>query len=103
MGISTPGVQTIERNEKEGRITVKSLEEAAAALDMQLHYVLLPREGTLEDILERQAYKKAKEIVSRTHQTMALEDQASQADVVQAETNTLAEDLMREMPRYLWD
>ena len=74
LGITTSSAQEIELREKEGSITLKALREAAA-LDMQLVYGLIPKDGSLEAMIDKRAKELAKKIVQRTSQTMKLEDQ----------------------------
>lgn len=96
-------VQKLEKSESEGRITLRSLREAAQALDMKLVYGLIPRTGTLEEVVETRAKKLAMEIVKRTNTTMKLEDQSVSDMRLKEEIDEISQDLIREMPRKLWD
>jgi predicted DNA-binding mobile mystery protein A len=60
-----------ERAEAEDRITLKSLRAAANALDCDLVYALVPKKGTMEELIESRAQAQSKERVP------AAEDQAS--------------------------
>jgi predicted DNA-binding mobile mystery protein A len=75
LNITKQSMQEIENREKEGSITLKALREAAAALDMQLVYGLVPKDGSLDALIERKARLLASQIVARTSQSMRLEDQ----------------------------
>lgn len=75
LAITKQSVQEIEIREKEGSITLNSLKETANALDMQIVYGLMPKDGNIEDLIERKAKELALRIVSRTSNTMKLEDQ----------------------------
>src|SRR6056297_1090822 len=68
-------IQQIEQREVEGKITLKSLREVAATMDMELVYGLVPKDGSIEALIERKARALAGRIVSRTSNTMKLEDQ----------------------------
>jgi len=101
--MTAQGIKDIERREKEGTITINSLKQAGDALGMQLVYGFIPKEDSLEKMIDRKAYEKAKQIVSRTSTTMKLEDQEnSQARIKQA-ISELAEENKRDMPGSLWD
>ena len=76
LGVSKQNIQSLEKREKEGSITLNSLKEAARAMDMEVVYALVPKDESLDKLIERKAEKLAKEIVFRTTQNMALEDQA---------------------------
>jgi predicted DNA-binding mobile mystery protein A len=66
-----------ERAEAEDRITLKSLRAAANALDCDLVYALVPKKGSIEDLVESRARAQAKECVPGVEDSVAAEDQAS--------------------------
>ena len=103
LGIAAQSAQEIEEREKSGNISLKSLREVATALDMRLVYGFVPREGSFEKMLEKQALTVARRIVMRTDNTMKLEDQSVSKQRVEKAVRELAEEIKREMPRYLWD
>lgn len=47
MSITPQGAEAIEKREKEGTITLKSLEEAGRSLNMKLVYGFVPMDGSL--------------------------------------------------------
>ena len=73
--ITKQSVQEIEIREKEGSITLRSLRETARALDMELVYGFVPKDGSLERYIDKKARSLAEKIVSRTSNTMKLEEQ----------------------------
>ncbi|MEY5044652.1 MAG: hypothetical protein RJA19_1879, partial [Bacteroidota bacterium] len=77
LNVSKQGVMDIEKREKEGSITIKSLREVARAMDMQLVYGFVPNDGSLDALIEKRAKELATRIVLRTANTMKLEDQAN--------------------------
>lgn len=103
LSISKQGVLDIEKREKEGSITIKSLREIAKALDMQLVYGFVPNDGSLHDLIEKRAIQLAKEIVLRTSNTMHLEDQGNSKKRIEKAIEERAEIIKREMPKILWD
>ncbi len=103
MSITPQSVRDMERREKEGVVTIKMLKEAADALDMQLVYGFVPKEDTLEKMIERKALDVAKKIVKRTNTTMTLEGQGNSAQRLDDATRELADEIKREMPGKLWD
>lgn len=102
-GMTAQGVRALEEREKSKSVTLKSLEEIAIAMDMQLVYVLIPKDGTLQQMVEQKAEEKAKEIVSRTHTSMALEDQQLKSSKLTQLISEKKEELKNEMPKFLWD
>ncbi len=103
LGITAQSAQEIEEREKNGNISLKSLREVASALNMRLVYGFVPRDGSFEEMLEKQALIVARKIVKRTDNTMKLEDQQVSKERVEKAVRELADEIKREMPRYLWD
>ena len=101
--MSPSASQKIEEREQEGRITLKVLEETAQALDMKLVYGFIPKDGSIQSMIEKRAYELAKEIVLRTSQNMALEDQKAPDERLKKAIEDRAQQIAYEMPRYLWD
>ncbi|MBN9381294.1 MAG: mobile mystery protein A [Chitinophagaceae bacterium] len=103
LSITPQSMRDIEKREKQGTISLKALREAAEALDMTLVYGFIPKDGSLEKIIERKAYEKARKIVNRTSTTMKLEDQGNSKERIKQAVAELAEEIKREMPKNLWD
>jgi predicted DNA-binding mobile mystery protein A len=103
LGITAQSLKEAELREMEGSITLKSLRQIAAALNMHFAYAIVPDDGTLEDIINKKVEERAAEIVSRTSQTMALEDQENSAERLQMVLEEKKIELKSEMPKYLWD
>ena len=100
---SSPTVKELEEREAEKNITLKKLAEVGDALNLRLVYGFVPKEGSLEKIIEKRAYEVAKEIVMRTSHTMKLEDQENTQERLQKAIKDRAEKIKQEMPKYLWD
>ncbi|MFI5263213.1 MAG: helix-turn-helix domain-containing protein [Candidatus Kapaibacterium sp.] len=99
LGINPGSAQELENRELEGTISIKSLQQAANAFDMELLYVFVPKkEKTLEGLIKNRAHEIAKQIVNRARTTMALEDQTTVEEI-----EDLAVRLKNELPRNLWD
>lgn len=82
----------LEKAEAEDRITLKSLRNVANALDCDLVYALVPRAGTMRELIENRARRQARAHVLGVEHSMALEDQAVGRvdEAVEAETRRLA-------------
>lgn len=103
LSITAQSAQEIETREQNGTITLKTLKEVASALDMKLVYGFVPRDGSFSDMLEKQAQRVARKIVMRTDNTMKLEGQQVRKERVEKAIQELADEIKKEMPRYLWD
>jgi predicted DNA-binding mobile mystery protein A len=103
MSITSSSLWSLEKREREGTIQIKTLREIGQAMDMTLVYGFIPRDGSLEQLIDRKAQDMAERIVRRTAVTMELEAQENSAGRLQQAIKELAEDLKREMPKSLWD
>ena len=103
LSITKQSVQEIELREKEGTITLKSLRETANALDMQLVYGLVPKDGSIEKLIDRKARELATRIVSRTSNTMKLEDQENTQQRLKKAIEERTAIIKNELPKMLWD
>jgi predicted DNA-binding mobile mystery protein A len=101
--VSKQGVMDIEKREKEGSITIKSLREIARAMDMQLVYGFVPNDGSLDALIERRATELATQIVMRTANTMKLEDQANSKKRIETAIRERTTAIKNDMPKILWD
>lgn len=103
LSITKQSVRDIERREAEGSVTLKTLRDTARAMDMELVYGLVPKDGSLDALIERRARELATEIVMRTSNTMKLEDQAVSEDRIRKAIRERTATLRNEMPGILWD
>lgn len=103
LGVTKQSIQSLEKREKEGSITINSLKETAQALDMKFVYALLPKDGSLEQLVERKAEILAKDIVMRTTQTMALEDQENAQARLKEAIEERKKEIIESNPKILWD
>lgn len=103
LSVSKQAILDIEKREKSGSITIKSLKEIARALDMQLVYGFVPNDGSLDALIEKRATELATQIVLRTSNTMKLEDQGNTNTRIEKAIKERAEAFKNEMPKILWD
>lgn len=103
LGITRQGVMDMERREREGTITLRALQEAAKALDMQFAYGFIPQDGSLDELIDRKARQLATEIVMRTSHTMKLEDQENSKKRIEKAIQERFNAIKNEMPKSLWD
>ena len=103
LNVSKQGVMDIEKREKDGSITIKSLREIARAMDMQLVYGFVPNDGSLDALIEKRATELATHIVMRPAHTMKLEDQANSKKRIETAIRERATAIKNEMPKILWD
>lgn len=103
LGVSKIAVHNLEKREAEKSITLLSLHSLADALDMQLVYGLIPKDDSLEKLIDRKALELAKRIVERTSTSMGLEDQENTAERLEKAIHSRKEQLKSDLPKTLWD
>ncbi len=95
-------VSKYERAELDETITLATLRRVASALDAELMYTVLPRKS-IEELRRERALTAARRRVQSVHQSMALEDQAVSAEERERQIAELADELLKERPRIIWD
>ena len=103
IGVTKQGVNKIEESEAKGSISINSLKEAGAALDLKLVYGFVPNDGTIDDLINNKATILARKIVSRTNQNMKLEGQGISEEKLKKSVIDLAKEIKREMKKSLWE
>jgi predicted DNA-binding mobile mystery protein A len=101
--ITPQGMKDIERREREGTITLKTLKEVGDALGMKFVYAFIPKGETLEQMIEQKAHERAQKIVKRTSISMKLEDQENSEERIKQAIEEMTAEIKREMPKNLWD
>lgn len=103
LGMTAQSASEMEKREADDSISLNGLKKFAEAMDMKFVYGFTPKEGSLELMIEKRAYQIAKEIVGRTSVNMNLEDQKNTEKRLKKAVQERANEIKREMPRYLWD
>ena len=103
LSITKQGVMDIEKREKEGAITIKSMQEIAKAFDMEFVYCFIPNAGSLEQMIESRASEIATKIVERTSNTMKLENQTNSKERIEKAIKERAAEIINKTPKILWD
>ena len=76
MGVAQATVVQLERSEANGTVQLATLRRAADALNCDVVYALVPRDGSLERTVQEQARRRASALVKAVDRSMELEDQA---------------------------
>ncbi|MCA1751944.1 MAG: mobile mystery protein A [Cryomorphaceae bacterium] len=103
LAVTKQSVQSIETREKEGSITLRSLRETARALDMDFVYGFVPKDGSIENYIDKKARSMATKIVSRTSDTMKLEAQGNSTERLNKAIEERTRTIKQELPKALWD
>ncbi len=103
LNITRQGAKSIEVSEAIGTISLKSMKEIGAILNMQFVYAFVPKEGSIENLINNKAEELAKKIVLRTSQNMKLENQGNTEEQIKRAIEDLTNELKRELNKSLWD
>lgn len=103
VGVSVSALTNFEKREQADSVSLSTLKKAANAMDMELVYYFKPKDGSIKNAVEKQARKKAQEILNQSNQTMKLEDQETNSSSQKLELERLTKDIMSKMPQNLWD
>lgn len=103
MNITPQSASEIEQRESNETITIKSLREVAHSMDMKLVYGFIPKDGSIEKMIEKRAVEIAAKIVMRTSNTMKLEDQENSKKRIEKNIQAKAREIIDKMPKHLWD
>lgn len=101
LGVTTSTVTRLETSEADDTISLATLRRAAEALGCELHYALVPKQS-LADTLQNRALVLARRQMASVSHTMALEAQTTSQDMVKAQTQALADNLLKGSRRVLW-
>ncbi|WLE95186.1 MAG: mobile mystery protein A [Candidatus Electrothrix communis] len=102
LGVSPPRITALEKSEQSGSATINTMRQAAEALDCVFVYAVLPREN-LYTTVRKQAESLAESRINRVSHSMLLEEQQLSRSDQQKAFATEVENIMRTMPKELWD
>lgn len=102
LNVSQPRIPRLEQDEVSGVVSLKTMRQAAEAMDCVFVYAIVPR-TTLEDTLRARARKVAEARMQRVSHSMKIEAQELTAEEHRASVDAAVAELVREVPRELWD
>lgn len=102
MNASQSWVSELEKAEARGNPTLKSLREAAEAMDCKLVYALVPNRS-LDDMVKTRAREKAVELFAQVSHGMLLENQSLTKNQMHEELARLTDEILEEPLGQLWE
>ena len=102
MHVGASRIPAIEKAEITGATTLKTMRQAATAMNCTFVYAFVPIKP-LEDIVRERAIKKAQHDVARIDHTMRLENQALSRSDLEAEQQRAIDMILSGSLRGLWD
>ncbi len=103
LNVTRQGAKKIEMSEAQGTISLKSMKEIGGVLNMQFVYGFVPKDGSIENLINHKAEELARKIVLRTNQNMKLENQGNTEEQIIRAINDLTNEIKRELNKSLWD
>ena len=101
LGVTRARIFQAEHAESGGGITLRTMHATAEALGCRFVYAIVP-EGRIEDVIAVQARKKARALVNKASDHMALESQSLSEAMNAEEVERITRELIRAMPSDLW-
>ena len=102
LNVSQPRIPKLEQDEVAGVVSLKTMRQAAEAMDCVFVYAIVPR-TSLEETVRVQARKVAEARMQRVSHSMLLEAQNLSSEEQRASLDAAVEELVREMPKDLWE
>lgn len=101
LGVTKARISKVEHDEPSGRVTLKTMQSMAEAMDCRFVYAIIPRQK-IEDVIKARAIEKAKAQVRAASTQMALEAQSLSKEQLDAEIDRIADQIVAKMPTDLW-
>lgn len=102
LGVTPPRITALEKSELSGSASIKTMRQAAEALDCVFVYAVIPR-TSFSAIVRRQAEELARKRLGDVAHTMLLEAQQLTTEEQQKAFEMEVEELFRTQPKELWD
>ena len=102
MEASQSWISVLEKAEVSGTTTLKSMRQAAEAMDCTLVYALIPTKS-LAETLQHRAELRADEELRHLNHSMQLENQGMTSENLNTERQRLIAELLLGSPRKLWN
>lgn len=103
LGVTRSRIAQLENAEVHDAVTLRSLQEAANAMECELVYAIVPKNhSTLEGVIKKRAEHIANERVASVAHSMALEAQAVNVDILKDQKDELVKNLTVHLNKQLW-
>ena len=105
VGVGHGSIAQLEKREPKKKVTLKSLENAARAMDCKVIYAIVPINSgnTLDDIIKTKAQEAASLIIKDVAHTMRLEKQGTSEKQIQKEIERVARELIESNDPRVWE
>lgn len=101
-GMAAPNISRIEKSERDGTVTLNTLEKMAQAMGCECVCLFVPQ-TSLADFTEKQAKLYAEDIILKTNDSMIIERQGLDSDSLKDSIDDLTQDLLRKTDKAIWN
>jgi predicted DNA-binding mobile mystery protein A len=101
LGVARSRINALEKAEVTGNVTVKTMREAAEAINCRFVYAIVPVKP-MDEIMRDRAKIIAKERLQFVDHSMRLEDQAMDEDDREQQTDRIIDEILEKEARRLW-
>ena len=102
LGITRQAIAAYEKEEQGGSITIATLRKVAEALNCSVVVTFVPKKP-LNKLITDEAMKAAEQIISRVDLHMKMEKQGTSATFRKKQIKLLAEELVRDADKRIWE
>ncbi|MEE9355707.1 MAG: mobile mystery protein A [Methylococcaceae bacterium] len=102
LGVTKARISKAEQDELTGSVTLKTMQNMAAAMNCRFVYAVVP-DNKVEEIIKKRAYQKASEQIKSASTQMALEAQSLNDKQLEFAVDELASEIVKKMPSDLWN
>jgi len=101
--VTPQAIKDIETREKNGNITLAALEQIGKHLNLKLVYGFVPLDGSLKKMIDKRALDVAKKIITKTSNSMKLEDQTVSPANLKKSIKAKAKEIKEKNLKLLWE
>lgn len=102
LGVTKARISKAEQDEPHGRVTLKTMQSMAEAMDCRFVYAIVPKQN-VEAVIKQRAIEKARVQVKAASTHMALESQALNKEQLEFEIERIAAQIIDKMPSDFWN
>jgi predicted DNA-binding mobile mystery protein A len=102
LAVTKARISRAEQDELRGRVTLKTMQSMAEAMNCRFIYAVVP-DQEIEEMIKKRALQKAREQVNAASTHMALEAQALNDEQLTFEIDRIASGIIEKMPSDLWN
>jgi predicted DNA-binding mobile mystery protein A len=101
-GVTKGRISTLEKAELDGGVSLRTMTDIASSMNCRFIYAVVANED-IESVVRKRALEIARKEVKDAGVHMALENQSLSHDQIEAEIQSLTNELIHKKPRLIWN